>query len=80
MMKLGALKKKNHPYLGKMNGSDLLGVSDIVYVHPENWGKMNPILTSIFFQMGWFNHRLENDLHNLRCERSLHGSDYLRGS
>ena len=25
---------------------------------PKLWGKMNPFLTNIFFQMGWFNHQL----------------------
>ena len=29
-----------------------------VYVHPLNWGRCSPILTNIFFQMGWFNHQL----------------------
>ena len=28
----------------------------IFYFHPENWGN-NPILTSIFFNWGWFNHQ-----------------------
>ena len=32
----------------------------LFYFHPENLGKINkPILTSIFFKMGWFNHQLE---------------------
>jgi len=34
-------------------------VSNMFYFHPENWGKEIPILTSIFFQLGWFNHQLE---------------------
>ena len=29
-------------------------------------GKMNPFLTSIFFQVGWFNHRLDNFLKKQR--------------
>ena len=33
------------------------GNSNIFYVHPEHWGKMNPFWTNIF-QMGWFNHQL----------------------
>ena len=41
-------------------------------------GEDEAILTNIF-QMGWFNHRLENDLHNLRCERSLHVSENISG-
>ena len=27
------------------------------YVHPKPWGN-DPNLTSIFFQMGWFNHQI----------------------
>ena len=40
---------------------DLLagGNSNIFYFHPIPGGKI-PILTSIFFQWGWFNHQLEN--------------------
>ena len=29
---------------------------------PRKLGQDEPILTSIFFQMGWFNHQLEEDL------------------
>ena len=34
------------------------GNSNMFYFHTENWGRF-PILTHIF-QMGWFNHQLEN--------------------
>ena len=45
----------------KMLGNLVGGNSDILNMFtPENWGKMNPILTCIFFQMGWFNHQLED--------------------
>ena len=33
------------------------GGSNMFYFHPETW-EDEPILTSIFFQMGWFNHQL----------------------
>jgi len=34
--------------------------SKILYFHSDLWGN-DPILTSIFFKMGWFNHQLETD-------------------
>ena len=58
-----------------------------LYVHPKIWGEDEPNLTSIFFQMGWFNHQLENDMLNvvfvlmyvyyLGCKLSFWGSFFL---
>ena len=31
----------------------------IFFMFTPNFGEMIPILTSIFFKMGWFNHQLE---------------------
>ena len=51
----GMLKKKRveklSPYLGGGNSKYFWNV------HPEPWGRFSPILTSIIFQLGWFNHQ-----------------------
>ena len=39
------------------------GNSNIFLFSPRTLGKMNPFWRAYIFQMGWFNHQLENDLH-----------------
>ena len=42
----------------------------VFYVHPDPWGKTNPIWRYNIFQWGWFNHQLllmEEIVHHLGC-------------
>ena len=56
---LGCVKDTILHLLQELGG----GNSNIFYVHPRKLGKI-PILTFIFFQMGWFNHQPENLVNN----------------